>query len=362
MIIKVETKKQLKDFIYFPKTLYQDEPNYVYPFFRVLTKELTRLVLKEKTYHALLFVYNREILGRILYTFERKSENESICYFSFFDFYEDLSVAKALVDRMAEHMKAEGVSRMEGPYAPYDPDTRRGVLTNRFDALPSVFLTYNYPYYVDIYEKLGFLKVTDTLSISLPLTDAVYTKAERMGKLMKKANVTVTHLDRKHLAEDISAVASIMKEATTEMNYESAPDEEKIASVFREMSLFIEDEYVILAREKDTGRAVGFLVILPELNQVFCRLKGSLDLIKYFLYKKKINKVRGWLQYVVPEYQRTTLLAALLAYAGKSMQKRGITAFEGGTVVEANERSFGVYRHFGGEIDKRYRIYYREEK
>ncbi len=363
MIERVTTKRQLKKFIDFVKDLYSNEENYVLPFFRLQYKELAPLVLKEKSYHALLAIENGKTLGRLLYTFmPDHTRGKRVAYFSFFDFYENFEVAKALVDEMTRHAEKEGVRVFEGPYTPYDPDTRRGVLTNRFDALPSVFLSYNYPYYVDFYEKLGFHKATDTLSISLHLTDEVYKKAERLGSMMKGTSLSIRTLDRTHLEDDIAAVASVMAEATTEMNYEGAPDKETIAAIFNSMSLFIEDEYIVIAREKESGRAVGFIVILPELNQIFSKMKGRLDIVKYIHYRKRINKARGWLQYVIPEYQRTALLAMLLATAGKAMKKNGILYFEGGTVVEQNERSFGVYRHFGGEIDKRYRIFVKEDE
>ncbi len=362
MIVRVENKKQLKKFVSFGKELYKDEPNYVCPFISVQMRELAPLVIEDKTYFALYTEREGAIRARILYTFgtDRKT-GKPACYFSFFDFYDDLDAARELTEAMSAHAREAGIDRLEGPYCPYDPDTRRGVLTNCYDKLPSVFLTYNYPYYVDIYESLGFTKLTDTLSMTVPTTEKVYKKAKRIAALYKGDKLEISTLNRKDIRRDIQAIADIMAVATTEINYESAPGYAMIEEIFNGMKLFIKDEYVLIARERDTGRAVGFVIFLPELNQIFRHLGGKLNIFKYFYYRKSVNKVRGWLQYIIPEYQGTLLLGLMFGKAAEVLEADGIVEFEGGTVVEENRKSYSVFENFGGYIDKIYRIYERSE-
>lgn len=358
MIVRVKDRRGVVRFVRFVGELYRDEPNYVLPFYSVQIKELTRFVLKEKKYHALMYVSEGRVKGRILYTvMPDEKSGEVTSYFSFFDFCNDLSVARALLDEMRRHSSELGAVRVEGPYCPYDPDTRRGVLTNKYDKLPSVFLTYNYPYYTEIYDALGLVKHTDTLSMTVPMTDKVYKKAERLGRMFKSDELVISTLSSKTLNSDIQAVADIMSSATTEINYESAPSFNMIKGIFKDMRLFIKYEYVLIARERATGRAVGFIVFLPELNQVFRHLGGRLRPLKYIRLSRKIDKVRGWLQYVIPEYQGTSLLGLMFSRAGAAMQKDGILEFEGGTIVEENAKSYKVFEYFDGYIDKVYRIY-----
>lgn len=359
MIVKIDNKKQLKQFIYFPKTLYKNEKNYVMPFFSVQIKELTQLVLKDRSYHALIYLNENKVLGRILYTFKIDKNGQKKCYFSFFDFINDIEVAKSLIDKMQCHANNCGYTCLEGPYCPYDPDTRRGILTNCFDKLPSVFLSYNYPYYVDIYEKLGFNKVTDTYSVSVDVTQKAYKKAEKISNIFSTDKIQYNYLNRKKIKDEIQAIFDIMKESSTEINYESPPTYQMIESIFNDMKFFLKDEYVVIAREKETLKAVGFAVCIPELNQIFCKFNGKFNIFTYLKNKNKINKVRGWLQYVIPKYQKTFLLCSLFNQVGKSMQKNGIIEFEAGTIVEDNKASYKAFEHFGGYIDKIYRIYQR---
>ncbi len=358
MIKIVNTEKELKQFIYFVKKLYKTENNYVLPFFKVQFNELRKEVLYDKNYHALLCIHKNVVYGRILYTFKDDLKTgKKVCYFSFFDFVDDFSIAYDLVDEMKEHALKCGVTRFEGPYCPYDPDTRRGVLTNNFNKMPSVFLTYNYPYYVEIYEKLGFKKKVDTYSMSLEVSGEVLKKVLKMGKISKRENIIISTLNRKHIEDDIKALVDVMSVATTEVNYEVAPTYELIQSIFKQMRLFLKDEYIIIAREQETNKPIGFLVILPELNQVFSKMNGKFNIFKFLLYRNKINKTRGWLQYVIPEYQNTMLLGLMFSKAGEAHIKNRIVEFEGGTIVEHNKKSYEVFEHFGGKIDKVYRIY-----
>jgi hypothetical protein len=356
MIVRVDNKKQLKKFIYFVKELYKNEENYVFPFFSIQKKELTKYVLKEKTYYALMYIENNKVLGRILYTFREDNNKVKKCYFSSFDFYNNLEVAKKLIDEMQIHAKNNNCYKLEGPYCPYDPDTRRGVLTNNFSKLPSVFLTYNYPYYCTIYEKLGFYKVIDTLSFKIDLNEKVYKKIKLFNKLSTN-NIEISCLNRKDIKNEIKAVTDVMREASTQMNYTDAPSYKMVESIFKSMKFLLEDEFIIIAREKESKKAVGIVICIPELNQVFCKLKGKLNIISYLKHKKNINKVRGWLQYVIPKYQKTPLLASMFGLLGDGLQKRNIIEFEGGTIVEENINSFKVFEHFGGVKDKIYRIY-----
>lgn len=86
MIIKVETKHQLKIFIHYIETLYKDDSLVVYPIFASITKELRREVLETKKYTALLAYKDNQIVGRLMYTIDTsKKQGKDVCYFSFFD-------------------------------------------------------------------------------------------------------------------------------------------------------------------------------------------------------------------------------------------------------------------------------------
>src|SRR5574344_2312692 len=93
MIKKVESKSELKEFIYFIKDLYKENKFYINPIFASVYKELKEQVLKKKKYTAFLVKRDDKIVGRCMFTYSKsKAREEEICYYSYLDFIDDDSV------------------------------------------------------------------------------------------------------------------------------------------------------------------------------------------------------------------------------------------------------------------------------
>lgn len=364
MIREVTTKKDLRRFVYFVKSLYADDPHYVFPLFSVLMKELRAEVLQKKTYKALLVFEDFEVKGRILYTFSTsKNHQGEVCFFSLFDAIDDVVVAKQMFDYIENDMISKGVSYIEGAYTPYDPDTRRGILVQGFDIDPTLFTSYNYEYYGKLLEACGYIKAYDTYSLSAdesPTTDRVMNLAQLY--FHKRHDVRIDSLNLKKLDKDLSDIHHVFEIASTELNYQNPPSLDVIRKVAKNLRFFIEPQYIKIAREPDTEEAVGFCVVLPDYNQVFKRTRGKIRPLMMLLGKKKITKTRGIMQYVVPKYQNTGLIGSMFHSVYKNFKKNGITEFEAGTIMEDNVKSISMFNKFGGKIIKTYRIYGKEIK
>lgn len=359
MIRKVESFKELKKFIFFIKDLYGKDTLQVYPIFYALKKELKREVLIKKRYTAILCLQNNKIAGRLLYTVDKsKNEKRDICYYSFFDCIDDISVAKELFSYMENDMKGKAIDYFEGTYTPYDPDTRRGVLVKGFDMPPTIFTSYNYEYYQRLIEACGYEKAYDTYSLELNLHEKnKQTLQELSAKIGMKFDISVDSLDFKNFDRDIEDVGKILNAATDELVYQEAPSVELIRKTAKSMKLFLNPNLVKIAREKKTGRPVGFCLVLPDFNEILKETGGKIRPLKFVFGKKKITSARGTMQYIIPEYQGAGVIALIFNEMYNSFEKEGIKYFEGGTILEHNQRSWKVLQRFGGEIVKIYRIY-----
>lgn len=360
MVVHVQNKKQLFKFINYVKILYKDVPNYTFPIFWSLKKELIKYVLKQKKYYALLAVdENKNIVGRLLYTFsfdERRQER--VCYFSYFDSINDTKVAKELFSYVKEKMKKEKVFILEGPYTPYDPDTRRGVLIEGFDFDQTIFQSYNYDYYDCLLLDAGFHKKIDTLALNAEISSKTMQKLERFSRIFYHShNVEIKSVNFREIDQDINDVVQILKNATDEKNYQTAPTKKMIIQVFKSMKLFLNAEYIKIARDAKTKEPLGFCLVMLDYNRVFNKTKGKIKWFKLLKAKKSIDKALGKLQYVIPKYQKTGLIAAIFFEVYKEILKNNITQFEAGTILEDNERSYSMFYHFDGKILKRFRIY-----
>lgn len=362
MIKKVENIKDLKTFIYFIKKLYQNDSRFVYPIFFALKKELKEQVLELKKYTALLAIENDQVKGRILYTIDvSKNRKNQIGYFSFFDSYDDIDVAKQLFSAMENDLSAKGIHYIEGTFSPYDPDTRRGILIEGFDIDPTIMTSYNAPYYGDLIEKCGFTKAYDTFSLEAEISDTTEKRMKTLETYFdKRHSIRIDSINYKRLDSDIQDVHTILKEASTEINYQDAPSIELIENVAKSMKMFINPDIIKIARTEETNEPVGFCLCLPDYNQVFKKTKGRINIIELLRAKKTITTVRGLMQYVIPKYQNTGLIGVMFKKVYDNFKPMGITRFEAGTILEDNIKSMSTFYKFGGRITKTYRIYGKE--
>ncbi len=362
MIRKVTTTKDLHQFIYFIKDLYQDEEHYVFPIFRALKKELKELVLNGNEYTALLSLKDNVVQGRLLFTYDHnKKRNETICYYSFFDTVNDYAVVKELFDYMENDMKQHKVVYSEGTYAPYDPDTRRGVLVSGFDIDPTIFTAYNYQYYGKLLEEYGFKKAIDTVSLNADVSAKSKKRLNTISKYFSRSNdVRVDPIDWKEIDRDMLDIYEVLKTATNEIVYQDAPSIEIIAETAKSMKAFINPNLIRIARENGTNKPIGFCLVLPDFNQIFKKTKGKIRPIKMMLLKKKITKARGTMQYIIPEYQNSGLIGHIFKVIFEELEKLGITDFEAGTMMENNPKPINAFKKFGGKIIKIYRLYGKE--
>ena len=360
-IIKCEKLKDLKRFIYFTNTLYKDCVNFVPPIYSSLIKELKVEVLKNKTYTALLCVEGDKVLGRILYTIsDSKKRNAKIGYFSFFDLHNNQEVANTLLSKMEDDLKGK-VTYIEGPFTPYDPDTRRGVLVKGFDKKHTFLTSYNFSYYSELLTNYGYNKAYDTFALEVPLTDSLKNKVERIASIsQKRYNIEVKNFSYKEKRRDLQAIHDILKEATNELNYQDAPNMEMINSVFKSLKFFIEPSLVKIAWDRNLNTPIGFSLTILDYNEYFKITKGKINVYKFFKLKKSINGVRGILQYVIPKYQNKGALAQIFNETRISMENLNLNYFEGGTIMEDNPYSYQPFINLGGEISRIFRIYGKE--
>jgi hypothetical protein len=108
------------------------------------------------------------------------------------------------------------------------------------------------------------------------------------------------------------------------------------------------------------GKPIGFNITLPDYNQVLKKLNGKLlpfGIIKFLFYKRKINRLRFFVLFVVPEYRKKGVPSSIYLQSYIASVKKGYEFGEGSTIWEYNEDMKRDIERFGGEIYKTYRIY-----
>ncbi len=99
--------------------------------------------------------------------------------FGWFDFIDDPAVSSALLQKVEDWALEKGMTAVHGPLGFTDLD-REGMLIEGFDELGTLATIYNYPYYPQHMERLGYGKDTDWVEYEIQMPEEVDEK-DRQG-------------------------------------------------------------------------------------------------------------------------------------------------------------------------------------
>ena len=163
---KVSSKKELKTFIRFNYELYKENPYSVPDLYDDMLntfspKKNAAFEFCEAEYF--LAYKDNKVVGRIAGIINKRANetwNKKEVRFGWIDFLDDIEISRALLDAVAQWGKSKGMDTIQGPLGFTDFDAE-GMLIEGFDQLSTMATIYNYPYYPQHMEKLGFEKDAD---------------------------------------------------------------------------------------------------------------------------------------------------------------------------------------------------------
>ncbi len=101
------------------------------------------------------------------------------CRFDWFDFIDDKSVSKALLEAVEELARDNGMTAGHGPLGFTDMD-REGMLIEGFEELGTMATLYNHPYYPEHMRELGYGKDVDWVEFEAHVPEEILEKALRL--------------------------------------------------------------------------------------------------------------------------------------------------------------------------------------
>lgn len=367
-LIEVKNKRDMKQFIDLPYKLYKDDPNWV-PLLKFLTRQTVRgknNALFTNGEH-ITYILNKDgnTVGRLIAGYDRKTNEEKNLkkgYVTLFECINDQKAADMLFDYAKTWLKEKGMEFIEGPMSPSDGDDYRALLYKGYDSPPVLFDSYNPEYYHELFKSYGFEKYRDYHAFHFT---ADRFPSDRFVKVveysMKKYNFRIDTVDLKKIDREIRDVRKVLIQAVPP-SWETfaIPSEEDIRKEANFLMKFIDPELISIARRNDNDEPIGFVVGTPDFNQVFMKMNGRLlpfGIFKYLYYKKKITRIRIFMQFVIPEFQGRAVNAAIFYNYMKNAERKGLTEAEGSTVGEENAQALRVLAAAGGDRYKTYRMY-----
>tara|TARA_Y100001936_G_scaffold252558_1_gene312724 strand:+ start:9732 stop:10886 length:1155 start_codon:yes stop_codon:yes gene_type:complete len=363
----VTNRQELKEFIDVPWFVYKDDPMWVPPLRLERRWHFSRSnpFFEHGEWQAWIAYRDNRAVGRIsaqIDQLHRQRYGADTGHFGLLESVNDDDVFSELM-RTAEKWLAErGTKHISGPYN-FSINQECGVLVSGFDTPPMVMMPHTPSWYGQLLDAQGYYPLKDLLAYLLK-ANMEFPRIMRalLDKFSRRVNIRV--LRRNQFKIEMEVLRDIFNDAWS-ANWGFIPFTEAefsgLGSTFR---FLLRDDYIQIA-EVD-GIPVAFMVVLPNLNEIFAKLNGNLFPFGWFHLIKQlkfgaVSTARLPLMGVRKKYQNTPLGAALACMMinapreiGLSM---GIKEVEVSWILEDNKSMRGMIEKAGIQEYKRYRIY-----
>lgn len=326
------SKKEIKQFVTFPFSLYKDSKYWVPP---IISEEIkifnknTNPVLQNANAQLFLAYKNNTIVGRvaaIINWTEIGPKGSNKVRFGWMDMIDDIEVTKALLDTVESIGKANNLNYMEGPIGFSNLD-KVGVLTYGYDEIGTMVSWYNHPYYVEHLNQLNFKVEKEYLEHKHQFSDIEIENSNLLEKVIKERynlkalNFTST----KDLMPYADKMFDLFNESYASLSSFVAITDIQKAFLKKKFLNFINSEYIkFVVNEAD--ELIAFGVVMPSFAEALQKTKGKLFPFGFLhiLKAKNSKKLNFYLIGIHPEYQKKGVHSILFSAFHKTFKEKGI--------------------------------------
>lgn len=327
------SKSELTNFVKFPFSLYKGNKYWVPP---IIADELETFnktknpAFENAEAYFYLAYQNNEIVGRIVAIInwnEVKNQQKSKVRFGWFDAIDDIEVTKALLEKVYELGKKNNLEYVEGPMGFSNLD-KVGVLTEGFDEVGTMITWYNYSYYANHFEKLGFNVEKEYIENKFPFKNVKLEFFDKAQELIKRRyNLKPLNFkNTKDVLPYVDKMFDLFNTSYANLSSFVAISEREKEYFKKKYISFINPEYIKFVEDKDQN-LVAFAIVMPSFSQALQKAKGKLFPFGIFhmLYARKYSKdVAFYLIGVHPDYQNKGVHAILFKEMHSTFTEKGI--------------------------------------
>ncbi|MBP4143115.1 GTP cyclohydrolase [Flavobacterium sp. I-SCBP12n] len=361
-IEEAKTKKELKEFIKFPFTLYKNNKNFVPPLILDELESFDKITNPAfETAEAYFYVAkkNNEIVGRITAIInwsEVNDQQKKKVRFGWFDVIDDIEVTKALLEKVYELGRKHKLDYVEGPMGFSNLD-KVGVLTEGFDEVGTMITWYNSPYYATHFEQLGYVKEKEYIESKFPFENVKPEFFEKANDLVKR-RYQLRPLNFKTTKEVMPLVDQMFdlfnKSYASLSTFVAISDTQK--EYFKKKYIsFINPEFIKFVIDKDDN-IVAFSIVMPSFTEALQKANGKLfpfGFLHLLRAKKQSKDVLFYLIGVLPEYQNKAVTAVIFKEYYETFKEKGIINCFRTPELADNAASINLWKHFNTVVHKR---------
>jgi GNAT superfamily N-acetyltransferase len=372
-IVEVSTRKDVDRFVDLAFRIYRKEPGWS-PILRAdvanyLRPETNGFIANGPFLVLIAVRDDGKCLSRVLAGVDEKSNAIRGVRNGWFSLFECIPgeelAATAMMDRVSAFMKEHGVVKVTGPLSPNGSDEFKGFLKVGRDHPAPYLCSWNPEWYTTFFQKLGYTDIHRLFGYRIEKADIPFERYQRVVAYAKERyGFRVDPIDLKHLERELEDIGRILEVAILESWEDLTPPSiDELRKQADSLKKVADPNLIMIARRVSDNAPIGFDLILPDYGDVLRHLNGRMGLIgslKFLYYRRKITGVRGFAQFVVPEYKHKGVMSAIFLEVFDRGIKKGYCWGDASTVGEENTPSLANIQSLGAKLYKEYWVMSRD--
>lgn len=367
-IVPVTGKAELDRFIAVPMRLGAGDPNYIAP---LIFERQESLSPKSNPFfeHAevqfWLAVRDGRDVGRISAQIDRLNPQtaEGIGNFGMIAAEDDPAIFAALFRTAEDWLRERGCRAALGPVN-LSTNEEVGLLVEGADTPPMFMMSHDTPYAAARIEEQGYGRAKDIFAYICSVNDDLPAPILRRIRKGPPEGVTLRMLDMSRFDAEVDTLTGILNDAWSG-NWGFTPTTEAETKALASTLKLLIDRRLTWFAEMD-GETVGFMILLPNINEAIADLKGRLFPFGWarLLWRLKVKGVKtgrvplmGVKRKVAGSLRGQLLPFLLIDAVAQAARRLGYARYELSWVLEDNLPMRRICDAGGAKVYKTYRLY-----
>ena len=363
-VVKVESKKNVKDFVMFPFELYKDCEYWVPP---IINEEIDAMdtnknpVFKNAEAEFYLAYKENKIVGRIaaiVNWVEIEEQKKNKLRFGWYDTIDDINVSKALMDKVLEFGKSRKLEFVDGPVGFSNMD-KAGLLIEGYDELNTMITWYHYPYQKEHLNKLGFSKLAEWVEYKIKIFSAEEApeKVKKFSKIIQERyNLKVVNFkSTKEIIPYVDKMFELLNVTYSNLQTYVTIKQYQIDFYKEKFIKYIHPDFIKCCLDENDN-LIAFLITMPSFSRALKKINGKIGLMGYFhLFKAQHfnDRVSLYLIGVDPKYQSKGVTAVIFNELQQTFNNRGIVEVETNPELVENKAIQAFWKNYESTLHKR---------
>ena len=363
-IVKVENKKQEKDFVMFPFDLYKGCDYWVPPIIKEELESMDKTknpVFKNAEAEFYLAYKDGKIAGRIaaiVNWVEIEEQKKNKLRFGWYDTIDDVQVSKMLIEKVIDFGKKRKLDFIDGPVGFSNMD-KAGLLIDGYEELNTMITWYHFPYQKNHLKELGLEKLAEWVEYKIKIfsEEDAPEKVKKFATIIQKryelqvlnfksTKQIIPYVDK--MFELLNVTYSNLQTYVTIKQYQIDFYKEKFIK-------YIHPDFIKCLLDKE-GNLIAFLITMPSFSRALKKINGKIGLFGYYhLFKAQYfnDRVSLYLIGVDPKYQSKGATAVIFNELQQTFNNRGIVEVETNPELVENKAIQAFWKNYESTLHKR---------